>query len=139
MYVVTFDPRPVTGPGAIGGLRRMTLREARDVLTLAASIPKRGRIVDAETLEVTSPVDPGTVRDGDVITWTARNGGHQASGKVAWTVSTGAYVTIPDRGTYLVEWPRVESVASAHTHPRGVICSPAWCGSAGPNASVLDK
>lgn len=27
----------------------------------------------------------------------------------------------------------------AHTHPRGVICSPAWCGSDGPNAGVLDR
>lgn len=54
MYVVTFDPRPVAGPGAIDGLRRMTLREARRVLVLAASIPKHGRIIDADTLaEVT--------------------------------------------------------------------------------------
>lgn len=50
-YVVTFDPRPVVGPGAIAGLRRMTLTEAREVIAMAARIPKRGRIIDAETLE----------------------------------------------------------------------------------------
>lgn len=51
-YVVTFDPRPVVGPGALTGLRRMNLAEAQRLLSEAARIPKRGRIVDAETLEV---------------------------------------------------------------------------------------
>jgi hypothetical protein len=50
-FVVTFDPRPVYGPGAIDGLRRMSLADARALLDLAASIPKRGRIVNAATLE----------------------------------------------------------------------------------------
>jgi hypothetical protein len=54
MYVVTFDPRPVTGPGAIEGLRRMPLDEARGVLTEAGRIPKHGRIVNAVTLDVVS-------------------------------------------------------------------------------------
>jgi hypothetical protein len=54
LYVVTFNPRPIAGPGAISGLRRMPLDEARKVLTLAARIPKHGRIVDAATLEATS-------------------------------------------------------------------------------------
>ena len=51
MYVVTFDQRPVTGPGAVDGLRRMTLAEARKLRDYAARIPKRGRIVNTETLE----------------------------------------------------------------------------------------
>lgn len=51
-YVVTFNPRPVTGPGSIDGLRRMTLPDARALRTEASRIPKSGRIVDAETLEV---------------------------------------------------------------------------------------
>ena len=50
-YVVTFDPRPVTGPGAIKGLRRMTLDEARKLK--ADALPYRdGRIVEADTLQV---------------------------------------------------------------------------------------
>lgn len=49
-YVVTFDPRPITGPGAIEGLRRMSLEDAQDLLSWAARIPKHGRIVHAETL-----------------------------------------------------------------------------------------
>jgi hypothetical protein len=57
MYVVTFDPRPVTGPGAIEGLRRMPLDEARGVLTEAGHIPKHGRIVHAVTLEIVPVLD----------------------------------------------------------------------------------
>ena len=52
VYVVTFDPRPVAGPGAIDGLRRMPLDGARGVLTEAGRIPKHGRIVNADTLRV---------------------------------------------------------------------------------------
>lgn len=48
--MVTFDRRPVVGPGALGGLRRMTLDEARRTVRLAARIPKRGRIINAMTL-----------------------------------------------------------------------------------------
>lgn len=55
-YVVTFDPRPVSGPGAIAGLQRMTLDQARETLTIAARIPKRGRIIDAATLSEVDPV-----------------------------------------------------------------------------------
>lgn len=50
MYVVTFDQREITGPGAIDGLKRMTLGEATALLELAARIPKHGRIVNAQTL-----------------------------------------------------------------------------------------
>lgn len=49
-YVVTFDPRPVVGVGALIGLRRMSLSDARDVIALAARIPKRGRVINVETL-----------------------------------------------------------------------------------------
>lgn len=49
-YVVTFNPCPITGPGALDGLRRMTLDEARTVVATAARIPKRGRIINADTL-----------------------------------------------------------------------------------------
>lgn len=51
MYVVTFDPRPVVGPGALDGLRRMTLPEAQEIKALALRIPKHGRVIDVETLE----------------------------------------------------------------------------------------
>lgn len=51
-YVVTFDPRPVVGIGALDGLRRTTLESARETLAWAARIPKHGRIIDIETLEV---------------------------------------------------------------------------------------
>ena len=67
---------------------------------------------DYSTTLAASAVDRDAVKTGDVITWTTRNGGHRARGEVAWTVSTGAYVTIPDRGTYLVEWARVKSLTS---------------------------
>lgn len=50
-YVVTFDRRPVAGPGAITGLRRMTLDDARKVVVLASRIPKTGRIIDAGSLQ----------------------------------------------------------------------------------------
>jgi hypothetical protein len=50
-YVVTFDSRPVYGPGAIEGLQRMPLADAYGVLSEAGRIPKRGRIVNARTLE----------------------------------------------------------------------------------------
>jgi hypothetical protein len=53
-YVVTFDPRPIVGPGAIDQLRRMPLADAEATLALAARIPKHGRIVDADTLEIIS-------------------------------------------------------------------------------------
>lgn len=52
VYVVTFDPRPVSGAGAVAGLRRMPLAEARDLTAVASRIPKCGRIVNAETLHV---------------------------------------------------------------------------------------
>jgi len=55
-YVVTFDRRPVAGPGALDGLRRMDLDEARSTLRLASRIPKHGRIIDTQTLE---PVGAG--------------------------------------------------------------------------------
>jgi hypothetical protein len=48
--VVTFDPRPVIGPGAIDGLRRMSLDAAHKLV--ADARPRRGRIVRVETLEV---------------------------------------------------------------------------------------
>jgi hypothetical protein len=51
-YVVTFDQHPVVGIGALSGLRRMTLTDARSLIALAGRIPKRGRIIDAETLAV---------------------------------------------------------------------------------------
>ena len=50
-YVVTFDPRPVTGPGALEGLRRMPKVEALNLLETARRIPKNGRVVDAVTFE----------------------------------------------------------------------------------------
>lgn len=43
-YVMTNNPRPVTGPGAFDGLKRMSLAEAREV------VPMRGRIFHVETL-----------------------------------------------------------------------------------------
>lgn len=48
-YVVTFDMR---NPTTISNLRRMTLAEARDLLALAGRIPKRGAIVNADTLQI---------------------------------------------------------------------------------------
>jgi len=51
-YVVTFNPDRIAGPGAIDGLRRMTLADARKLVAGAALIPMHGRIVNAETLEV---------------------------------------------------------------------------------------
>lgn len=57
-YVVTFDPRPVAGPGAIEGLRRMTLAEAHATLTVADRIPKSGRIIDAVTLATVVLAEP---------------------------------------------------------------------------------
>lgn len=55
-FVVTFDSRPVAGPGAIAGLRRMTFEEARKVHTRAAGDSRHGRIINAETLAEVSPV-----------------------------------------------------------------------------------
>lgn len=52
VYAVTFDPRPVKGMGALDGLRRMTLPEARAVIATASLIPKRGRIISVDTLQV---------------------------------------------------------------------------------------
>lgn len=49
-YVVTFDRRPVAGPGAIEGLKRMPLAEAHSLVT--DTHPRHGRIVNAKTLEV---------------------------------------------------------------------------------------
>lgn len=51
-YVVTLDRRPITGPGAITGLRRMPIGEARDVAALAVRAMRRPRIVHADTLAV---------------------------------------------------------------------------------------
>lgn len=50
-YVVTFNPHPVAGPGALEGLRRMSLTEALETVSLAASIPRAGRVINAHTLE----------------------------------------------------------------------------------------
>lgn len=50
-YVVTFARGPITGPGALDGLRRMSLADARTLLVTAAGIPKAGRIVHALTLD----------------------------------------------------------------------------------------
>lgn len=47
-HVVTFDPRPVTGPGALDGLRRMSLQEARELQR--GAFPRIGRIINADTL-----------------------------------------------------------------------------------------
>ncbi len=49
-YVVTFDPRPVIGPGALDGLKRMPLADARKLKSDAALIPKWGHIIDTNTL-----------------------------------------------------------------------------------------
>lgn len=49
-YVVTFDPRPVAGPGAIAGLKRMTLTEARKLRAFAMPTMV-GRVVNATTLD----------------------------------------------------------------------------------------
>lgn len=49
MFVVTFNPDPVVGPGAIDGLRRMSLDDARKLIEFA--IPMHGRIINAGTLE----------------------------------------------------------------------------------------
>lgn len=49
-YVVTFDSRPVIGPGALTGLKRMPLADARKLKEDAARIPKWGHIIDTETL-----------------------------------------------------------------------------------------
>lgn len=49
-YVVTFDHR---NPTVTRHLRRMTLDEARSLVVLAVRIPKRGIIVNVDTLEVT--------------------------------------------------------------------------------------
>jgi hypothetical protein len=52
MYVVTFDRRPIHGPGALTGLRRMTLDDARRLVAFAH--PRTGRIVHVGTLAVVS-------------------------------------------------------------------------------------
>lgn len=51
-YVVTFSREAIVGPGAVDGLRRMTLADARSLVGYAARIPKHGRVIDAHTLEV---------------------------------------------------------------------------------------
>ncbi len=58
VYVVTFDPRPIAGAGSIQGLARMTLSDARALVADAARVPKRGRIVHAETLDVIDTTPP---------------------------------------------------------------------------------
>jgi hypothetical protein len=65
-YVVTFDPRPIVGAGALAGLRRMTLAEARETAAVAARIPKVGRIIDAETLAEYSPTPAGPENCGTI-------------------------------------------------------------------------
>lgn len=51
-YVVTFASRAPSNHGMLAGLRRMTLEEAYSVHNMGRLIPKFGRIVNAETLEV---------------------------------------------------------------------------------------
>lgn len=63
-----------------------------------------------------------------------------ASGNAGWDSAQAAagafgYPLHPD---YVARLERERRTAPAHTHPRGVICSPGWCGSEGPNAAVLD-
>jgi hypothetical protein len=48
LYVVTFARGSIAGPGALNGLRRMPLADARGLRGFAA--PMRGRIVNATTL-----------------------------------------------------------------------------------------
>ena len=52
VYVVTMDTRPITGPGSLAGLRRMSIREACDVAALAVRAMRHPRIVHADTLTV---------------------------------------------------------------------------------------
>jgi hypothetical protein len=52
MYVVTFEIRPFYLPGMIKQLRRMTLTEARELLAQSRRIPRDGRIVHAESLQI---------------------------------------------------------------------------------------
>lgn len=56
-YVVTFDRRPIHGPGAISGLRRMTLADALETVAIASRIPKTGRIIDADSLQEVTPAE----------------------------------------------------------------------------------
>lgn len=51
-YVVTLDARPITGPGALTGLRRMPIAEAREVAALAARTMRHPRIVHVDTFAV---------------------------------------------------------------------------------------
>lgn len=51
VYVVTFDTRTIDGPGAVSGLRRMTIDEARGLRDFAAAT-HTGRIVNVETLVI---------------------------------------------------------------------------------------
>lgn len=53
-YVVTFSCEQISGPGALDGLRRMTLSEAHSLMRTASLIPKSGRIVNVRTLEMVS-------------------------------------------------------------------------------------
>lgn len=52
VYVVTFSREKIAGPGALDSLRRVTWTEAHAILREAAHIPKHGRIVNAQTLEI---------------------------------------------------------------------------------------
>jgi hypothetical protein len=54
MYVVSLDTRPIAGPGALTGLRRMSLTEAREVAALAVRALRRPRIVHVDSLTVVS-------------------------------------------------------------------------------------
>jgi hypothetical protein len=51
VYVVTFNPAPVTCVGMLDGLRRMSLSDARSLRESASLIPMSGRIINVETLE----------------------------------------------------------------------------------------
>ena len=57
-YVVTFARGPIVGAGALNGLRRMSLADARALLATAANIPKAGRIVHALTLDAVESSGP---------------------------------------------------------------------------------
>lgn len=48
-YVVTFNQNDLTD---VSQLRHMSLADAQSLLALAARIPKHGRIVNVETLEI---------------------------------------------------------------------------------------
>lgn len=59
VHAVTFDPRPIAGPGSLDGLRRMTLADARSLVEDAAKgRRRRGRIIDTRTLAEVPPYPP---------------------------------------------------------------------------------